>query len=577
MFVTIRRDRRGSRPERGQVLVLFALFLVVLMGATAVAVDYGSWLKVRRDYQNAVDPAALAGAALLTRPDSGPKRDAARLAAWEDLDRSLGLNLNNGELNVWPKSSTGLAGQVAGPYRIWVSTPPIQAGAAYGGTYTTSDSRTMFVRIERENPSYFGRVLGVGDQLISAWATAGVIPERYGVITLRQPGQAPGNIAANITLNGTGTNLEVVDGDVGSNWNMRLNSGSQLWLRGVGNNDADALLQEWISCGQSCWSQGQISSGPNGTPPWAPQVPKELPGLIPDPNYTLPTVLAGIPGFPIPSVPIGDPSDPLCCAKSSPGNVDIGGGSDDPPGGSEVVGGVLTCKPDSPRIGPGYYTSITVRSGNCLILDPTMRHSSVVETVPDVATPVAQDQLPGFFYLNGSINVDQGAIIVGDGITLVIRPGSGNQMLVSAGGVVDLNRGQTPGISAQKLGAWMRNGSSTYVWDATSAKWVYNTSLESDSRNVGVAIYVAKRSQYSTVAADDNTNVIKINAGAGLAWDGYTYAPHDNLALAGQPGHDAIGQFVSWTFTFSGGTTMKQVYVGPGDVIPYLLEPRLGQ
>ena len=54
--------RRADR-SRGQVIVIFALFLLVLFGAAALTIDYGTWLKARRDYQNVADPAALAGSA----------------------------------------------------------------------------------------------------------------------------------------------------------------------------------------------------------------------------------------------------------------------------------------------------------------------------------------------------------------------------------------------------------------------------------------------------------------------------------------------------------------------------------
>jgi hypothetical protein len=52
-----------------------------------------------------------------------------------------------------------------------------------------------------------------------------------------------------------------------------------------------------------------------------------------------------------------------------------------------------------------------------------------------------------------------------------------------------------------------------------------------------------------------------------------TYAPYDNVQIAGQPQHDGIGQLVSWTFTFNGGTEVTQTYEGPGDGTPYLIEP----
>ena len=84
----------NRREPKGQVLVLFALFLVVLIGATAITVDYGTWLKVRRDYQNVADAAALAGGGFLSRPIDNTKRTQARRAAWDSLNSQLGLGLS---------------------------------------------------------------------------------------------------------------------------------------------------------------------------------------------------------------------------------------------------------------------------------------------------------------------------------------------------------------------------------------------------------------------------------------------------------------------------------------------------
>lgn len=569
------RHRRVT-AGRGQVLVIFALFLLVLFGAAALTIDYGTWLKARRDYQNVADPAALAGSVFLTRPTSATERTLARRAAWEEVNRQLGLGLNGGVLNGLDDTSTGVAGQVVGSYTIWVASPPSQAGTAYPGAQTSSSSRTVFVRVERDSPAFLSRTLGIGDRRISAWATAGVFPNRFAVITLREQGQAP-NISDNITLAGTNSGLEVVNGDVGGNWNMKLNSSSQLWLRGASDNDAEAYLIDYVSCGNSCWSIGQINSGPNGSPPNVTKTPLQLPGVIPDPNYPLPAALTPAPNNAVTAVPVGDDGDGA--GGNAAGLIDVkSSGPNAAPGSASVVGGVLTCSADSPRIGPGYYTEITVRQGKCLILDPTMRHTSIVAATADVATPVPSTQLPGIFYVNGSIDINNDAMIVGDGVTVIIRPGSSNQLLVNAGGVMNLNRGSTPAGTAMRLGAWTSLGASPYTFNSALGRWQYNSSLESDDRNVGVALYVIKRIQYNSGAAvDDNSDVIKVNAAGGLAWRGVTYAPHDNVTLAGQPGHDGVGQLVSWTFKFAGGTTVKQTYEGPEDGIPFLIEPRTGQ
>lgn len=57
--------KQQSRPltaENGQALVIMAVWLAVLMGMAAIAIDVGSWYHAQRDLQARVDAAALAGA-----------------------------------------------------------------------------------------------------------------------------------------------------------------------------------------------------------------------------------------------------------------------------------------------------------------------------------------------------------------------------------------------------------------------------------------------------------------------------------------------------------------------------------
>ena len=84
----------AQRGAKGQVLAIFAIFLVVLIGATAVTIDYGTWLQTRRDYQNVADAAVLAGGGFLSRPINEPKRVLARRAAWDSLNTQLNLGLS---------------------------------------------------------------------------------------------------------------------------------------------------------------------------------------------------------------------------------------------------------------------------------------------------------------------------------------------------------------------------------------------------------------------------------------------------------------------------------------------------
>jgi Flp pilus assembly protein TadG len=55
----------STERDRGQATVLTVLFLAVLLGVAALAIDVGTWYKQKRDLQAVADAAALAGAQAL--------------------------------------------------------------------------------------------------------------------------------------------------------------------------------------------------------------------------------------------------------------------------------------------------------------------------------------------------------------------------------------------------------------------------------------------------------------------------------------------------------------------------------
>ncbi len=57
--------RYATTPERGQTVVLVAVFMMSLMGMATFAIDMGSWYQSKRAVQAAADAAALAGASRL--------------------------------------------------------------------------------------------------------------------------------------------------------------------------------------------------------------------------------------------------------------------------------------------------------------------------------------------------------------------------------------------------------------------------------------------------------------------------------------------------------------------------------
>jgi Putative Flp pilus-assembly TadE/G-like len=551
----------SSRSEsRGQVLALFALFLVVLIGATAVTVDYGTWLKSRRDYQNVADAAVLAGGGFLSRPIDATKREHARRAAWDSLNAQLNLNIQPADLDTLDNSDTPEGTPwLADGYRLWVSTPPIGAAAKYPGIFRGGNDRYLFAWVEKDNASFFSRIFGQGERTVSAWATAGVFPAQYAVITLRQNGQGPVSAPSDIDLDGNGTVLKVNDGDVGGNWGMKLTAASSLWLTG----DADAYLVDYLSCGNSCWSPNQVSSGPLS---FTVEAPQQLPNIIDDPAYPLPSVLTGVPatgGTAAVPKAIGTEIGP---PPSAFGDVSITKGT--------ILG--AGCSADSPRIGPGWYDDIDV--SGCLILDPVHNYADPNDADDDgdfVETDVPQGQQAGIFYITGTLNVNNNSLVVGDGISLVLRETSNQPALqVNGDGAVDINTGVT-GVNRKKA-AFKTDGSYSYTFNTTLNVWEY-TANNLDKSTVGVAVYAVKPDQTGNTTPDASTNLIKVAAGAALAWQGILYAPRDNIVLSGQPSHDDIGQFICWTVKIAGGTTINQTYDGPGEAAPRLVEPRLGQ
>ena len=60
--MSVKPSARSVARSPGQVLVLFVLFLLVLLGVSALAIDYAGWLLTDRNLQNSADHAALAGA-----------------------------------------------------------------------------------------------------------------------------------------------------------------------------------------------------------------------------------------------------------------------------------------------------------------------------------------------------------------------------------------------------------------------------------------------------------------------------------------------------------------------------------
>jgi hypothetical protein len=133
---------RAHRFERGQLIPIFALMAIVLMGMATLAVDAGSWEYQQRLEQTAADAAAVAGADELNYP---------ALADWSTAAQ------NDSAANGFAANGSTVT--------VAVNSPP--TAGSYSGNV---DAVEVVVSVKQ--PVFFGATFGIAPQWISATAVA---------------------------------------------------------------------------------------------------------------------------------------------------------------------------------------------------------------------------------------------------------------------------------------------------------------------------------------------------------------------------------------------------------------------
>lgn len=130
------RKKKFLAGEYGQVAIIFALFIISLLGISALVVDMGSLYQERRHLQTVADAAALAGA--------------------QNLPENPDLAIQN---------AIGYAAM----HNVAISEDDIQVSQ----TYVANDTITV-TSIDPDAPLYFARVFGMNTTPVVATATATV-------------------------------------------------------------------------------------------------------------------------------------------------------------------------------------------------------------------------------------------------------------------------------------------------------------------------------------------------------------------------------------------------------------------
>ena len=261
---------------RGQVLPLFALFLMVLLGLTALAIDVSGALSARRAYRSFADTASLAGAQDLQqgsgRAVTATERTNARTHAMARLVSLLGASSTPTTGTCDPTADVTDCALPGTGYEVSIKTPSPSC-------VTCNPDRSVQVTVR--NPAYglsFARLFGQSTWNVASTSVAGLTYGRsYTIVTLRPPKRLGATFdVKDISLEG-GSVVTVDIGDVGTNANMEYSG-------------IDSLLE--LNPDYEMWYFDPLNPPLWGTDPPA----QRLTELITDPNYQYPS-MAGAPTF----------------------------------------------------------------------------------------------------------------------------------------------------------------------------------------------------------------------------------------------------------------------------------------
>jgi hypothetical protein len=228
--------------QHGQIFLLFALSIGVLMGFAALAVDVGMALQVKRQYQKVAEVCAVVGAQQFGIPSGVPQSSAQTCVA------------NN------------LAG-ITGTANV-----PPQGGAHSCANDAANCNRFLEVIISQPTPTFFARILAINQLAAYGRAVAGGFqPVDFGMIGLRRDAHSTvSNGGSGAAVRGSACTAGVFD----------VNGNLSITGLGVANQGFD---------GQPTSSGGNLVPGP---PCLDPQYPLPIQSSLPP--YVIPPVGGGV-------------------------------------------------------------------------------------------------------------------------------------------------------------------------------------------------------------------------------------------------------------------------------------------
>lgn len=516
-----------SRREDGQVLVIFAIALLVLLGSTALATDYGFWLQEKRAIQNAADAAAQSAISELSvRPITVAKQTAAAQHAMEYLDEQLGMGLRaNGQIICAAAAASDPAANGFGPEdctsysgadRVSIRTPVNAGMGCAGGAW---GSRAVTVRVQRMSSRFFSRIYSTSDQVVSVCATSAIYGGGLAVAVLKpNTGVQPNSSNLTMKLAGSNTFVRIWGGDIGINATFSAagappptSPNDPAYVKfmtaagtGISDNRMYATIEapspmSWDVTARQVRTEGLTTSTADDLY----HAPLHLPAYIPIPGWGN-TLYAGL-------------ADALTTPTTLTNTTAATGSCTDPVGGA--IG-----------IAPGKYDYIEVAVGQRRWLCPGVYH---------LVNKSGQQ----------GVQVSTNGFLAGQGVSLVFE--SDSALRVDGGGTLLLNSATAGGTQ-------------------TPAPW--RTGDIRHDQPVSIWIEPVAGCDPLLPACSSPSSVFNIAGGAGMDVRGLIYGPTDEMKIAGNGTHHGSGEIWAWTIVYAGGSELDQVYEGSDDGFPLLVE-----
>lgn len=541
-----------KRSTRGQILPLFALMLVAIIGMMALAIDVTNAYAARRSYRTFSDAASLAGAQDLQQPGSRAVAPsdyaAARAHAIASLEGQFGE-----VATCTPVGARSNCTFSNSPLTASITTPLPSAASC------KSCDPDRSVQVTVANPTFqlsFGPVLGINNWNVATTSVAGIeFRSSYAIVTLRPPKKVGSTWdIKDITLDG-GTEVHVQQGDVATNSNMNYSGGgSMLFL------DSGYYMRYY---------PGNPPSGPT----WGPNPPGEpLSTLVTDANYRYPD-MTGAPTYTDARASTADlPS------TGTPPSRAITRASTDP-----------TCAAEALKVDATRYTFMApavTPPANIYCYNPGIYDDGSL-TQTDAAIVVATGNVgilkPGAYYLRDGADI--GGHLVGGyeaglpGVALMFDENNNKGLFKGNNAVtIALNAGTrfptTAGVPAAPAIDWTGVELKTSGPSGPTPPILMTIFVKRDTDGPGgtSACVVPTSAPFIEPNACDahNNQTVNIAGNGTIILEGVQYGPTDNMTIGGNSASTGrVGQIWAWTLKYSGGIQINQEgssSVGPGIV-----------